>query len=220
MLSGEELSVSPCHAEGELFLNIYARLKQKTLWADAGFAVAHQQFHWSGSFRKAELTPSKRIPKMKKTADGIWVTTRRGQILIDNSGALAEWIIDGKQMLKAPLEPYFWKPVNDNQSANGFAQRLGAWRDAAEKRELKEMSVKRKGVVVVKAEMKLPVGADYTLTYTINAEGEVKVDADYKPTADNIPLMPKFGMRLRLPIDFQQVDWYGRGCENEVLCCV
>ena len=211
MLSGEELSVSPCHAEGELFLNIYARLKQKTLWADAGFAVAHQQFHWSGSFRKAELTPSKRIPKMKKTADGIWVTTRRGQILIDNSGALAEWIINGKQMLKAPLEPYFWKPVNDNQSANGFAQRLGAWRDAAEKRELKEMSVRRKGVVVVKAEMKLPVGADYTLTYTINAEGEVKVDADYKPTADNMPLMPKFGMRLRLPIDFQQVDWYGRG---------
>ncbi|MBQ2180645.1 MAG: beta-galactosidase, partial [Bacteroidaceae bacterium] len=83
--------------------------------------------------------------------------------------------------------------------------------DAAEKRELKEMSVKRKGVVVVKAEMKLPVGADYTLTYTINAEGEVKVEADYNPTADNIPLMPKFGMRMRLPIDFQQVDWYGRG---------
>ena len=27
MLSGEELSVSPCHAEGELFLNIWCRLR-------------------------------------------------------------------------------------------------------------------------------------------------------------------------------------------------
>lgn len=59
--------------------------------------------------------------------------------------------------------------------------------------------------------MPLPVGADYTLTYTVSGDGTVRVDADYRPTAQDIPLMPKFGMRLRLPAGFTQVDYYGRG---------
>ena len=37
------------------------------------------------------------------------------------------------------------------------------------------------------------------------------VEADYQPLAADIPLMPKFGMRMRLPKDYQHVSYYGRG---------
>ena len=46
----------------------------------------------------------------------------------------------------------------------------------------------------------LPVGAELELTYTIVKDGRIKVDMDYRPTSsNNIPLIPKLGMRMRLP---------------------
>jgi beta-galactosidase len=57
----------------------------------------------------------------------------------------------------------------------------------------------------------LPVGADLTLTYSINDEGKMMVDMDYQPTSANIPLIPKFGMRMRLPADYTNIEYYGRG---------
>jgi len=59
--------------------------------------------------------------------------------------------------------------------------------------------------------MQLPVGANLTLTYSINDDGKIMVDMDYKPTTNNIPLIPKFGMRMRVPADFNAITYYGRG---------
>ena len=33
----------------------------------------------------------------------------------------------------------------------------------------------------------------------------------YKPLCDTIPHIPKFGMRVRIPADFNSITWYGRG---------
>jgi beta-galactosidase len=130
------------------------------------------------------------------------------------NGALASLQVRGRNVLLSPLEPYFWKPVNDNQRANGYEQRLGAWKTAASTRVLKQVSVERgKASVVLRFDMELIVGARYTLCYTVNGAGDVLVAADYAPSANNgeIPLMPKFGMRLELAGADAQVDWYGRG---------
>ena len=114
--------------------------------------------------------------------------------------------------MQAPLEPYFWKPENDNQSAAGFAKRVAVWKEAAAQRQVKDIRIEQdwKTLSVV-VETTLPVGANLTLTYTITTDPFIKVDVKYEPTASNIPLIPKFGMRMRLPADFTQVSYYGRG---------
>jgi len=111
-------------------------------------------------------------------------------------------------MLQAPLEPYFWKPENDNQHAAHFAERTAAWRDAAKNRTVKSVRVEGNQVI---ADLTLPVGADLTLTYTVKTDGRIMVDMDYHPTATDIPLIPKFGMRMRLPADMTHIAYYGRG---------
>ena len=196
--------------QGEVLLNVYARLRQPTLWADKGFVVAHEQFEIQPySFPKMV---SGTAPKVVQSADGIRVQTVKSTLTINAQAALSQWLIDGENILQSPLEPYFWKPINDNQSMNGYEQRLGAWREAAAGRKVQSMKVERdKDAVLITAKMTLPIGADYTLAYRISHEGEVQVSAEYLPTADSIPLMPKFGMRMRLPVDYQQVTWYGRG---------
>ena len=189
----------------ELILNVYARLKEATPWAPEGFVVAREQFILKPTeFWAAIGGEDAKISQR----DGSFVTSA-GDITIDKTGALTSWIANGKQMLQAPLEPYFWKPENDNQSAAHFAERTAVWEDAAEKRTVK--SVRAEGNRVI-ADMSLPtIGADLTVTYTLKADGRIKVDMDYRPTATNIPLIPKFGMRMRLPKEFTQIKYYGRG---------
>ena len=192
--------------EPELILNVYARLRQTTPWAEEGFTVAREQFVLKPHVFWSALGGNDSKPK--NTAAGIVYSTKNGSVTIDATGALTSWIVDGRQMLQAPLEPYFWKPENDNQQAAHFAERLAVWRDAAQKRSVKSIRVVGNQVIV---EMALPVGADLTLTYAVNSDGRIKVDMDYQPKAADIPLIPKFGMRMRLPADFKQIKYYGRG---------
>ena len=196
--------------EAELILNVYARLRQDAPWAQADYSVAREQFilkpeeFWSAFGG----TPA----KVQKTAQGLVAYTDQGTITINSSGALVSWMVDGKEMLVNPLEPYFWKPENDNQHAAHFAQRLSVWRDAVAKRTYKSFRTEAcdDGLKII-SETTLPVGADLTITYTIIQDGRMKVDMDYRPTATDIPLLPKFGMRMRLPADFKAIEYYGRG---------
>ena len=208
-ITGDKFGIPyPFHPynEPELILNVYARLRQSTPWAEEGFVVAREQFilkpeeFWYGV--------SEGNAKPVKSAEDMVFTTDNGYVTINHTGALSSWIVDGKQMLQAPLEPYFWKPENDNQHAAHFAERMAPWRDAAENRTVKSIRVKDHQVIV---DMTLSVGAELTLTYTVKNDGRIRVDMDYRPTATYIPLIPKFGMRLRLPADMTHIEYYGRG---------
>ena len=210
-LRGDRLVLPQLPKTGESFLLVSARLRQATPWAPAGWAVASEQFQLS-TYNNVRVCEEP-APALTKTADGsVVVTTRNAAFTIDARGALTSWVADGRELLVAPLEPYFWKPENDNQHAAGFERRLGVWREAAAKRTVRAVTTTTtERAVIVTARCTLPVGADYTLTYTIFGHGEVEVSADYRPTATNIPLMPKFGMRMRVPADHTQVEYYGRG---------
>ena len=192
--------------DDETVLNVYARLRHETPWAQKGFVVAREQFVLQPS--QFFLAFAGRDTVAEETDEGFVAPTENGSITISKTGALTSWIVNGKEMLQAPLEPYFWKPENDNQSAAHFAERTAVWKDAADKRTIKSIRVEGRQVI---AEMSLPVSADLRLTYDLKADGRIMVDMDYQPTATNIPLMPKFGMRMRLPADYTQIKYYGRG---------
>ena len=150
----------------ERLLNIYACLKEDKPWAKKGFVVAREQF---------VLQPWEwKQPTPKGSG--------KGSVTIDGNN-LTSWIVDGREVLQAPLEPYFWKPENDNQHAAHFAEQSAVWKEVR----------------------------DVTVNYTVIDDHTIRVDVDYRPTAANLPLMPKFGMRMRLPANYTQIKYYGRG---------
>lgn len=210
-LHGDRLTLPqiPKH-DGECFLNISARLPKATPWAPEGYAIANEQF-LIADFKNVRICDAK-APKLKKKNDIITISTQNSIFTIDARGSFTSWVTDGQELLTAPLEPYFWKPENDNQHAAGFERRLGVWKEVAAQRTIRSIKTKKnKNTVTITVDYSLPVGADYTLTYTFFNNGEIKVDADYHPTAIDIPQIPKFGMRMRLPNDYTQVEYYGRG---------
>ena len=151
----------------ECLINIYARLKEDKPWAEKGFVVAREQFVLQ-PYKFPSLPVKKPVGKAKVTING---------------NTLSSWIVDGREVLQGPLEPYFWKPENDNQRAAGFAQRVAEWKEVK----------------------------DVTVNYTIIDEHTILVEMDYQPTATERPIIPKVGMRMRLPAEFTQIRYYGRG---------
>ena len=71
----------------------------------------------------------------------------------------------------------------ERSSAAQFAQRTAVWRNAS----------------------------DVTVKYTVINERQILVDVDYKPSGNDNPVMPKFGMHMRIPADYTIIEYYGRG---------
>lgn len=197
----------------EICLNIYAKLKAATLWAEEGFCIAREQFVIK-PYRWPQVLPVEKQVAVTESPSQIELKTERMSFTLDRkNGSLVSWKASGQELLKGKLEPYFWKTPNDNQKQSGFVKELGKWKKAAESLVVKNVDVSRKGnFVSVKFDMNLPtIGADYTVSYQLNGEGKLQVEATYAPLGDTIPLMPKFGMRVRIPENYNSIDWYGRG---------
>jgi len=199
-------------SKGELILNVYAKLSKSTLWANKGFIVARGQFILKPA-KYHVLNSGGKTPEVKRNDSIIEVVAGLSTFVFDvGNGSLMNWSNDGKSLIKGRLEPYFWKPANENQLRNGYNTRLGSWRNAASNRKLKSLNIKsEKGSTILIFEFELPVGADYILKYSINEEGIIMVQADYKPTKNEIAIIPKYGMRMQIPADFNIIEWYGRG---------
>jgi beta-galactosidase len=197
----------------EICLNIFVRLKKATLWAEDGFCIAREQFVIK-PFEWKKITAAGKKISVNQTASQIELNAGTMTFVLSRTnGALVSWKANQQELLKGRLEPYFWKPANDNQKASGFVKDYGKWRKATDNLVVKNVEVSNNdSLVLVKFEMNLPtIGANYTLQYQVNGSGRLQVEADYKPLCDTIPLIPKFGMRMRIPENFNSIDWYGRG---------
>ena len=200
----------------EVILRVSAGLKENTLWASKGFTVAREEFIVVPYDFPSSVNESSKTPAVKEDDKSITISGKSFSVVLDRSnGAMTSYRIGEKEIIYHPLEPYFWKPMNDNQERNRYSERLGPWKNAGAERKVTDVKIeklKKEHVISVKFDMTLPVGKVlYTLTYKINNSGEVLVFADYKPLSGKIPLIPKFGVRMAIPGKYSDITWYGRG---------
>lgn len=200
--------------EGETFINVEARLKYDNLWAEKGFIVAYDQFPIMIENKNTEPMKTDNPVKIDKTQNTFIIESGNSEYEIGRNGDLIKWKLDGEEIIASPLEPYFWKPENDNQNwMSGYTRKLGIWQSVGEERKLKNVEIIKSSqgeTEGLKFEFSLPIGANYTLSYLIYGD-KIRVNADYQPLTDTIPDMPKFGMRVRLPKIFNEIEYYGRG---------
>lgn len=151
---------------------------------------------------------------MSESANGCRISGADFSLLFNEDGSIAEWI-DKKDnnILSGSIEPYFWKPANDNQMRNGYRQRLGVWIGASAQRKVKNLSKSCDGKsAVLNYDMEFPgIDAQYSIRYEIRADGTVNVEGNYNPVAEDIPLMPKFGFRMKTIPSLDSINWYGLG---------
>ncbi len=208
----------------DVVLQVFAKLKESTLWADAGYVVAYDQFlGWKPrveTFDWDDLNTGrilKRNKSIEPTPEGGY-TIICGEYIcsIDSMGALTSIKFRNVEYLAGPLEPDFWKPANDNQIRNDYARTMGVWRNVAPDREVVNSEIRtvkrlKKKYTQLRYDYKTSVGALLTLCYEFGVS-EVKVSFSYDPGQVEVESLPRFGMRMKVSSQYyDSVSWNGRG---------
>lgn len=130
------------------------------------------------------------------------------------TGLITSYKAGGNELLQEPIRPNFWRAPTDNDFGNRMEQRCAVWRNAGKNPELQSIEVidELGHIVSLQAKFYLPeVRSDLTLTYTMNGQGELRINYHFAPGIKGLPEIPRIGMSFELPKQYQNVAYYGRG---------
>ncbi|MGQ1788429.1 glycoside hydrolase family 2 TIM barrel-domain containing protein [Saccharicrinis sp. GN24d3] len=199
----------------EYFVDFSVELLVDKPFRTKGFEVAHDQFLLP-LFKKVGKA-DKTYPKLK-LVDGFQQVNIEGEnfeISFNKSnGLLSSYEINGVELIQKGLSLNFWRAPNDNDKGSNMIKRLGIWREATNSPELLEIlsSQTKSGELIVKASYKLAqIQSSQTVEYKITGDGKIAVSSSVKLGNKELPDMPRFGMRLDLPVHFDNLEYFGRG---------
>jgi len=162
-------------------------------------------------------------------------------------GVITSYKVDGYEFFKEEfgIQPNFWRGPNDNDYGNGAPKRLQVWKQASKDFKISSATTRMEGnTALVSVVYDLPAGNNYIVDYKIYPSGivnaaikftsteakenqaaltaealeatrSVGVDATAKQK-DRLEV-PRIGVRFRLPANMNQVQYFGRGPEDNYL---
>lgn len=200
---------------GEYFLNIYAYLKKSDGLLPAHFELAKEQVSLGKSnfFNKSNST----VGRLEYKVEGNLLEFYSGEItgIIDlKKGMLVKYAINEICPFKKFPEPAFWRAPTDNDFGNNMPLISGVWRTAHVNRKVKDFEVGKLNSdglsVKIKWEL-LDIQVPYTIEYLIQNDGSLKVTGTMNMEGKTLPELPRFGMRMELFSDYDNLSYYGRG---------
>jgi beta-galactosidase/beta-glucuronidase len=198
----------------DYLLNIYFKTKEATPWADAGHVVSLSQIpvNFAGAPGKTLVpVPSGRLT-VSESAGEVTVSGGRFALSVDKtSGVVGSYRYDGRPLLVQGPEPNFWRaPTDDDMNWGGT---MDTWRDVAAGRTVTSVTVaSTESVAVIAAKGAFPSkNGAYETTYTVYADGEVKVSETYSFGAAANDEAPEIGSTMVVKGGLENITWYGRG---------
>lgn len=211
------------HDGSEYFLNIYAYTRVGTDLVPAKYEVACEQFRLVGDFF-TELPKNKQVDgrlDYERLNDVLTFSYKEvsGKINL-KSGLLTDYAIKGKRLMQQYPEPAFWRAPTDNDFGNKMPSRLGVWRTAHVNRRVEDITIgkySQQGLPVTVRWKLIDIGVPYTLTYLIRNDASIVVTGSIDLEGKHLPELPRFGMRMELPACYENLNYYGRGPQENYI---
>ena len=204
-------------AGAEYRLKTSFSLAGDALWAKRGHVVAWDEFEIpleAQASSEANISEMNEV-ELQRSSEAVTIEGKDFTITIGGkSGAIESLTYGGKELIASPLIPNFWRVPTDNDDGNGMLRRLGVWRQAGPDRTITGITAEQLKPQVVRVEVAalLPAGGcGYRCVYTVFGSGDVVVESSIQPAEAKLPELPRFGMQMAIPADFNQMSWYGRG---------
>ncbi|MDN3595526.1 glycoside hydrolase family 2 TIM barrel-domain containing protein [Zunongwangia endophytica] len=201
----------------EYFLSVYAYTKKAKAMVPAGHEIAREQFKIGETTYFAENnTEATGDLKVKKQGEKLQFSTATIEGTFNTkTGSFESYHL--KDSEKSPIsvfpQPYFWRAPTDNDFGNGMPKKLKAWKEATHNSEVTNVELAKKdkaGQQITVTYQLAGVDVPYTVEYLIENNGEIKVTASLQSEKE-LPEIPRFGMRMILAGDYENLTYYGRG---------
>jgi len=203
--------------KGEVFLNLTYKLKTAEPLLPAGHILATEQLKLGGDFTNdITLAATGKINKVEQNNEVIFNAPNAKISFDKQKGLIKSYIVKGKEMLDSQfrLKPNFWRAPNDNDYGANLQLNLKKWKVAFDQAKLLSFNTEIKGdKAIINTLFDLPdVAAKLMINYTINSSGTMLVNQQLKvDTTKKTEILPRFGMQWILPAGFENVEYYGRG---------
>lgn len=211
----------------DLYLTVVFALRHSATWANANHEIAVFQHRISTAEPTLLSNPTGTDSNLSlETARA--KTTIRGSnfsIVFDTArGFVSSWTSNGISLLeadpttRAAITPSFWRAPTDNDEAPGgsveYWTRFGVNTLTSQLRSLSIDSAPDKVEITATTFLSPPIlGWGYTATtvYTVSGNGTLAISVSLKPSGAIPEHVPRVGLNLRLPRQFNQVKWQGLG---------
>lgn len=201
----------------EAWLTLRAVRRDATAMLPAGSEAAADQFVWpveKTAVGRETSQPATALPQVKRGKEQILIQGEGFSMRFNAKSGLWESLkYEDREMLLKGLQPNFWRPLTDNDVANGTLVRCGTWKHAGERAQLTALKVEKTDSAVVLTEHfdMAEQQSRLTLCYTIRGDGSVHVGFHFVPGKKVLPEIPRLGMRMVMPGQYDTMTWLGRG---------
>ncbi len=181
----------------EMVVNVYLVLKDGTLWADNGYAVADEQF----VVQNRNNSLSSHTASGSLSVNGNTVSGNGWSMTFNSDGSLKSWTYNDQTIMNAA--PAFSQFFSIDNSRNGTPYNTGSSNSYSVSSSLRKNSNGTATLTVSGSSDR-----SYTIAYTIYPDGVVDMNVNFKNgynTAYRVGLAMQFGE------GFEQVEYYGRG---------
>ena len=204
--------VAEHHPNEEVTVNFEFRSREAQPLIEQGQVLAREQFIIQ-PYPFPEITgqPSASALTCEETTSYVKLETSGTTLTVGKESGLIDYLdVDGEPMLldRFSITPEFWRAPTDNDYGAQLQRRFAVWKEP----QLKVSSFKVDGGTVTVGFDMPDVKGQLTMTYTLNADGEVIVRQQLK-AAEGTEVSPMFryGVQLLMPRQYDAIQYYGRG---------
>ena len=203
---------------GKHWVNFTVKTRKAALGIPKGHVVATEQFIIDEGETDRPSSDSQERITLKESKNEIVIKSSSLNLVFDKQqGMVSSYRMDGKDIFYDGfgLQPNFWRGPTDNDYGNGLPARCQIWKEASRNFKIQRISAKSGGhQATIDVDYLLPTGNSFIVHYTIYSSGTVKTHVNYESASADTPEIPRIGMRFRLPRQFHQVTYQGRGPEE------
>lgn len=208
-----DYDLSKLSDDKELILTVFFETTKKSLGLDADYEIAFEQFVLNEMPKPKEIKSDKKLD-FDINGKKITVNGENLKVVVDE-GKVVSYVIDEKELLKAPLEPNYFRALTDNDiDFLNFTPQWAkfhpfyAWQRATHHTKAVKTEVVKNGEVVeIHIAFSTAGLKNSVATYKVYPDGKLYVFHSAIPTKG----MLRFGYQMTMESSMEYITWYGRG---------
>lgn len=208
-----DYDLSKLSDDKELILTVFFETTKKSLGLDADYEIAFEQFVLNEMPKPKEIKSDKKLD-FDISGKKITVNGENLKVVVDD-GKVVSYVIDEKELLKAPLEPNYFRALTDNDiDFLNFTPQWAkfhpfyAWQRATHHTKAVKTEVVKNGEVVeIHIAFSTAGLKNSVATYKVYPDGKLYVFHSAIPTKR----MLRFGYQMTMESSMEYITWYGRG---------
>jgi hypothetical protein len=205
-------------AGAEYWLNLSFSLAADTRWAPRGYELAWSQIRLPVEQPHETRPDLAAFPalKLKEGQRSMAIEGGDFRMVFDTfRGTLSSWEWNGAPLLVKGPRLYVWRAPTDNDIHLAREWRRFGYDRLQHRIQSVELEEDRDAacfrVHSVLGGYSLEPVLDVEYLYTIATSGVVTIETQVKPLQEGLPVLPRLGLQMELPGDFERIAWYGRG---------